>query len=118
MTKKTEKEEGSIADAIRKVVSIGVGAAFMTEEAVKNVLGDLPLPKEIVNGLIQNAKSAKENFNDSLREEVRSYLAKVDATKMMDDLVDRYDLEVNATFKFKKKPTKENTNEESDDSDS
>jgi len=99
----TKRDEGKIADVIKKVVSIGVGAAFMTEEAVKNILGDIHLPKEILNGLMQNAKNAKDSFNESLREEVRGYLAKVDPTKLMDDLIERYDIEVNATLRFKTK---------------
>jgi len=112
--KNSKKEEGGIADTIKKVVSIGVGAAFMTEEAVKNLLGDLPLPKDIINGLMQNAKSAKDNFNESLREEVRGYLAKVDPNKLFDDLVDRYDLEVTAKVKFKKKKPNPDQQEDSE----
>ena len=102
--KNSKDKDSKIGDVIKKVVSIGVGAAFMTEDAVKSILNDLPLPKDIVSGLIQNAKNAKENFNESLREEVRGYLSKVDPTKLLDDLIERYDVEVAATFKFKRKP--------------
>ena len=56
------KKESSFSDVIKKVVSVGVGAAFMSEESVKNMLGDLPLPKDIINGLYSNAKGAKEDF--------------------------------------------------------
>lgn len=88
---------------IKKVVSVGVGAAFMTEESVKKILEDLPLPKEILSGLVQNAKGAKEDFTNGIREELRNYLTKVDASKIATDILDRYDVEVEAKFKFKKK---------------
>ena len=39
----------------------------MTEDAVKNILGDLPLPKDIVSGLVQNAKGAKKEFSDGVK---------------------------------------------------
>ena len=98
-----EKKESPIGDIIKKVVSVGVGAAFMTEESVKKILDDLPLPKDIVTGLVQNAKGAKEDFTNSIREEIRAYLSKVDASKITTDILDRYDVEVEAKFKFKKK---------------
>lgn len=97
------KKDSPLGDIIKKVVSVGVGAAFMTEESVKKVLEDLPLPKDIVSGLVQNAKGAKEDFTKSIREELRAYLTKVDASKIAMDILDRYDVEVEAKFKFKKK---------------
>ncbi|MAC41253.1 MAG: hypothetical protein CMJ05_05630, partial [Pelagibacterales bacterium] len=80
-----------------------VGAAFMTEDSVKNLLSDLPLPKDIVNGLLQNAKGAKEDFLTLLREEVSSNLSKVDPKHVMEEVLENYDIEVNAKFSFKKK---------------
>jgi polyhydroxyalkanoate synthesis regulator phasin len=102
----SEKKDSPIGDIIKKVVSVGVGAAFMTEESVKKILEDLPLPKDIVTGLVQNAKGAKEDFTNGIREELRNYLSKVDASKIATDILDRYDVEVEAKFKFKKKHEK------------
>ncbi|RPJ68992.1 MAG: hypothetical protein EHM20_16870 [Alphaproteobacteria bacterium] len=99
----SEKKDSAIGDIIKKVVSVGVGAAFMTEESVKKILDDLPLPKDIITGLVHNAKGAKEDFTKGIREELRTYLSKVDASKIMTDVLDKYDVEVEAKFKFKKK---------------
>jgi len=106
MTSKKDKES-PLSDVIKKVVSIGVGAAFMTEDTVKNLLHDLPLPKDIVNGLINNAKTAKEDFSNSVREEVSQYLSKVDPKKLIEDVMEDYDVEVTAKFSFKKKKENE-----------
>jgi polyhydroxyalkanoate synthesis regulator phasin len=106
------KKDTSIGDMIKKVVSVGVGAAFMTEESVKKILEDLPLPKDIVAGLVQNAKGAKEDFTNSIREELRNYLTKVDASKIASDILDRYDVEVEAKIKLKKKVDKKEDSKE------
>lgn len=98
----SDKEKG-LSDIIKRIVSVGVGSAFMTEEAVRNILADLPLPKDIVTGLVHNAKQAKSDFLDTISAEVKDQLSKVDPAKLVDDLVERYDIEVSATFKFKKK---------------
>ena len=98
-----DKKDSPIGDIIKKVVSVGVGAAFMTEESVKKILEDLPLPKDIISGLVQNAKGAKEDFTNGIREEIRNHLSKLDATKVIGELLEKYDVEVEAKFKFKKK---------------
>lgn len=112
MTKPEEKEKTGLSDMIKKVVSVGVGAGFMSEEAIKGILQDLPLPKDMLNGLVQNAKGAKEEFTQSIREEIRHYLSTVDASKLVEDILDKYDVEVEAKFKFKRKTqTKKNSPE-------
>lgn len=104
MSEKENKGSG-IEGIIKKVVSVGVGAAFMTEESVKKFLKIYHFPKEILTGLVQNAKGAKEDFTNGIREELRNYLTKVDASKIATDILDRYDVEVEAKFTFKKKAT-------------
>ena len=101
-----KKSESTITEAIKKVVSIGVGAAFMTEDAVKTILSDLPLPKDIVNGLIQNAKGAKKEFSEGIRSEIRDYLAKLDITKVVETTIEKYDFDVQAKVSLRRKEDK------------
>ena len=109
-----KKSESSITEAIKKVVSIGVGAAFMTEDAVKTVLSDLPLPKDIVTGLIQNAKGAKKEFSEGIRSEVREYLSRVDITKVVESTLEKYDFDVQAKVSLRRKD--QNDSEDSSES--
>jgi polyhydroxyalkanoate synthesis regulator phasin len=99
----TEEEREGIRDIIKRIVSVGVGAAFMTDESVKKLLHDLPLPKDIVNGLLQNARQGKTDFLETVRQEIKNQVGRVDAAKLVDDLVERYDIEVNAKVSFKRK---------------
>jgi hypothetical protein len=101
-----EKEKKHITDIFKKVVSTGISAAFMTEDAVKNLIQDLPLPKEMAQGLLQNAKQTKEEFVGSVKNELKSYLNKIDLTKEIDRVLDNYDLDIKANIKFNKKKTK------------
>jgi|GEM_PF-507059 hypothetical protein len=98
-----EEEREGIRDIIKRIVSVGVGAAFMTDESVKRLLHDLPLPKDIVNGLLQNARQGKTDFLETVRQEIKNQVGRVDAAKLVDDLVERYDIEVNAKVSFKRK---------------
>ena len=95
--------DGKLGDLLKKVLTTGVTAAFMTEEAARAVLKDLPLPKEMVGGLIENAKSTKTEFVAGVKSELRSYLDKIDISKEIDKLAEKYDFEVKATISLKKK---------------
>lgn len=103
----SEKKNLNFGDVLKKVVSTGIGAAFMTEEAVKSMVSELPLPKDMINGLLQNAKSTKEEFVASIKNELKSYLDKIDASKEIEKVLENYDMEVNATISFKKKKKNE-----------
>jgi len=98
----TEKKS-TIADIFKKVVTTGVGAYFLTEEALKNTLSDVSLPKDIVSAVLQNAKHVKEEATDLLKTEMQNYLKKVDLSKEVTKIFEHFDVEVNATIKFKKK---------------
>lgn len=103
MSNKQDDKDLKITDVVKKIVTIGVGAAFMTEDAIRSTLQDLPLPKDIINGLVNNAKSAKEDFADSVQQELRTFLSKVNLTRLVEDIVEKYDFEVNATVSLKRK---------------
>ena len=107
-----EKKESGLQDIIKRVVSVGVGAAFMTEESVRSILGDLPLPKDIVSGLVQNAKGAKTEFTQGLREEFKKYLSHLDTENIIEYIAENYDVEVNASFSFKKKSDSKGSSQE------
>lgn len=98
-----DKDKKNISDIFKKVINTGVSAAFMTEDTVKGIIQDLPLPKEMVNGLLQNAKNTKEEFVSSVKTELKSYLDRIDVSKEIDRVLENYDLEITANIKFNKK---------------
>jgi hypothetical protein len=109
--KKNDNSDSKISETIKKIVSTGIGAAFMTEESIRSILSDIQLPKDIIAGLVQNANSAKEDFLKSVREEVKNQIIKVDPKHLIDELVKDYDIEVNAKISFTKKKKQEESPE-------
>lgn len=102
MEEKPDKD-GKLGDLLKKVVTTGVTAAFMTEESVRALLKDVPLPKDIVGGLLENAKSTKTEFVNSVKNELKSYLDKIDVSKEFDKIAEKYDFEIKANISLKKK---------------
>ncbi|MAX66135.1 MAG: hypothetical protein QF441_10770 [Bacteriovoracaceae bacterium] len=110
--KKDEKDPKNLSDIFKKVMNTGINAAFMTEDTVKNIIQDLPIPKEIVNGLLQNARNSKDEFIKSVKTELRERLNKIDVSKEVDRIIENYDFEINAKIKLtpkEKKPKKNST---------
>lgn len=97
------EKDGKVEGLLKKVLTTGVTAAFMTEESVRALLKDVPLPKDIVGGLLENAKNTKTEFVHSVKNELKSYLDKIDLSKEIDKIVEKYDFEVKATISLKKK---------------
>src|SRR6478672_9872322 len=96
-------KDGKLGDILKKVLTTGVTAAFMTEETIRAAVKDLPLPKEIVGGLVENAKNTKTEFVAGVKNELKTYLDKIDLSKEIDKIVDKYDFQINATISLKKK---------------
>lgn len=101
--KKQSTKESSISEMIGRLISTGVGAAFITEDAIRNILADIPLPKNIVMGLLQNAKSAKADFASLIRSELQKHLSEDNIKGLLREVLDQYDIKIDATLHFKKK---------------
>lgn len=98
-----KEKDGKLGDLLKKVVTTGVTAAFMTEEGIRALLKDGSVPKELVGNLLENAKSTKTEFVSSVKNELKSYLDKIDLSKEIDKIIEKYDFEVKATISLKKK---------------
>lgn len=107
-----EEKDGKLGDLFKKVLTTGVTAAFMTEESVRTLLKDVPLPKDIVGSLVDNAKNTKTEFVASVKNELKTYLDKIDLSKEIEKIVDKYDFQINATISLKKKIKKEKGGQE------
>ncbi|MFP5384727.1 MAG: hypothetical protein ACLGHN_01520 [Bacteriovoracia bacterium] len=110
MAEEREKD-GKVEGLLKKVLTTGVTAAFMTEESIRAVLKDVPLPKDIVGGLVENAKNTKTEFVTGVKNELKSYLDKIDLSREIDKILEKYDFEVKATISLKRKKKSKNPEE-------
>ncbi len=101
-----DDEKKGISELLKKLASTGLSAAFLTEDAVKQLKNDLPLPKDIVNNLLNHAKNSRDEFIVALKKELSARLDKVNISKEIEKIIDKYDFEVHSTIKLKKKKGK------------
>jgi hypothetical protein len=67
-----------VSDTIKKLVTAGVSAAFMTEESIRSFVSDLKLPKETLNLLVQGASKSKDELMNRVSREVIGIISKID----------------------------------------
>lgn len=94
----------SITDIAKKLVAVGVGAAFLTEESIRSALGEVKLPKEILNVVLQNATKTKDIIADQVTKEIVKLISKIDFVKEASRFVEdhKFNIEIDITKKDKK----------------
>lgn len=65
---------GLLPEFVRKMAVAGLGALFMTEEGLRNVAGQLKLPKEALQFLLSQAERTKDDIGRVMSEEIRRFL--------------------------------------------
>jgi hypothetical protein len=92
---------GKAADFMKKAMTAGVGALFLTEEGIRNVVGDLKLPKEILASLVTQADRTKQELVRTLGEEVRRFLESAAVHEELHRLLTDVTIEVKAEVRLR-----------------
>lgn len=92
--------EQLVPEAVRRTLLAGVGAVFMTEEGLRNALGDLKLPKEAMSYVLAQADRSKRDLMQTLARELRSFLAEVDVAGVMQRVLAGMSVEFEAKVRF------------------
>lgn len=104
--KKDENQDdlkGIFSETVKKVFAAGVTAAFMTEESVRAHLGDLKLPKDILNLLLQQANKSKEELVLRVSKEILSMVNKIDLVSEFSKFAESHKFKITAEIDISKK---------------
>ncbi len=102
----SETKKG-VGDTLKKLFTVGMGAAFMTEESIRTYLAELKLPKEALNFLLQGAKKSKEELMNRVGNEVVSIIRKIDFVEEASRFVEGHKFRISAEVEVIKKPNGE-----------
>lgn len=90
-------------EMLKRVVSVGLGAAFMTEESVRNALGGIHLPKEVISSILQGANRSKEDFLNKVGNETVKLISKIDFVKEASRFVEDHKFRISAEIDIVRK---------------
>jgi hypothetical protein len=91
------------SDVVKRVMSVGLGAAFMTEESVRGALNGLNLPKEVLTAILQQANRGKEDLLNRIGNETIKLISKVDFVKEASRFVEEHKFRIQAEIEVVKK---------------
>lgn len=85
-----------LIETVKKLFSVGVGAAFMTEESIRNYLADIKLPKEVLGFILQSAGKGKEELVSRVSKEIGGLLQHVDFVKEASKFAENHKFKISA----------------------
>lgn len=103
--------KGLIGDAIKKILTVGVGAAFMTEDAIRGYLSELKLPKDILSLLLQNASKSKDEITQRVTKEIINIVKNIDIVSEASRFVEDHKFKISAEIEIIKKNSTNNNGE-------
>ena len=92
-----------VTETIRKLITTGIGAAFMTEESIRAYLSELKLPKDVLNYILQGANKSKEELLDRVGNEIVRIISKIDFVSEASKFVEEHKFRISAEVEVVKK---------------
>jgi len=96
-----KKISAIVPDIVRRAVLTGVGALFMTEEGIRNLVGDMKMPKDALAFLMAQADRTRSEVARVVTQEVRRFLESETLRREIWKVLTGVTLEVNATIQLK-----------------
>ena len=98
---------GSMSRA-RKLMAAGVGTFFLTEEALRTLVSEFKLPKEIVTSILDGAKNVRKELMQNVVSEIMGKIQdKVDPSVMVAEFFKRNEVSLEIKIKVREKPEAE-----------
>lgn len=104
MPKIADDISNKAADLMKKVVTVGIGTFFLTEESLKNLVSEFKLPKEVISGLLESAEKTKEEFFSAFAREIAGQLiSHIDPKQFLNELLVDNEIELKIKVHPRKK---------------
>jgi len=93
--------QSKAADLVKKVLTVGVGAAFLTEESLRALVSEIKLPKELISGILESANKSKNEFLSKMGTEVVDRVtARVEPDQLIREIIEKNELEFSIRLRF------------------
>jgi hypothetical protein len=102
--------QSKAAEVMKKVLTVGIGAFFLTEESLRALVSEFKLPKELLTAVLETAQKSKGEFLKSLSKELMSQvMERVDPSALLQELVEKNEIELQVKINLKPKHSNKNS---------
>ncbi len=92
-----------LGDTLKKLVTAGIGAAFMTEEHIRSYVSELKLPKDVMNAILHSASKSKDEIIGRVSNEAIKIINRIDYVKEASRFVEEHKFRINAEIEVVKR---------------
>lgn len=92
--------ETFVPELVRKSFAAGLGAVFSTEEGIRKITKDMPLPKELASYVANTAGAGKDEVMRVMAREVREFLQTVNFSEEIAKMLTMLSFEVKTEIRF------------------
>lgn len=100
-----------LGESLKKLISVGLGAAFMTEEHIRSYVSELKLPRDVLNSLLQGATKSKDELMQRVGNELAKTISRMDLVKEASRFAQEHKFKIQAEIEVVKKKTPSEENE-------
>jgi len=95
-----QRVESWIPELVKKAVAAGVGAVFTTEESIRRLTKEMPMPQEVAGYLVNTASSTKDEFLRIVAREIREFLNSVNLSEEIAKMLTTLSFEIKTEIRF------------------
>jgi hypothetical protein len=95
-----QRVESWIPELVKKAVAAGVGAVFTTEESIRRITKEMPMPKEVAGYLVNTASSTKDELFRVVAREFREFLSSVNLSEEIAKMLTTLSFEIKTEIRF------------------
>ncbi len=96
--------QSKAAELMKKVLTVGVGAIFLTEESLRGLVSEFKLPKELLTAVLESANKTKAEFLRNMSNEVLSrVMEQMDLAALAQEILTKNEVELKVTINLKPK---------------
>ncbi|TVR02655.1 MAG: hypothetical protein EA398_07050 [Deltaproteobacteria bacterium] len=92
--------EGLFRDVLRRTVHSGVSTAIQTEESLRNIVGEIKLPREVVGYLLQQIDTTKKELVAIAAREFREFLESANLGEEIARILTTLSFEIRTEVRF------------------
>ncbi len=95
--------KGGLGDTLKRLFAVGTAAAFMTEESLRQSLGEMKLPANLIQTILSGASKSKEDLMGKVGTEITKLVSKIDLVKEASKFMETHKFKITAEIEVKRK---------------
>lgn len=92
--------ETFVPELVRKTFAAGLGAVFTTEEGIRKITKEMPLPKDVASYVASTAGATKDEVMRVMAREVREFLQTVNFSEEIAKMLTMLSFEIKTEIRF------------------